>query len=138
MSTRTDIRDFYAALYAGLDGIDTVYRGRRRHIPENALPAVCVYVESEEKGPGQIGGSDMMERRLSVVSEIHVNGTNLQTVEETLDTLCAAREAALFADETLGGLVLDTAPQSDEYTINDEGRRPGGVAVCTDVAHFVA
>ena len=109
----------------------TVYAGRRGAIPENAIPAACVYVEGEEKQPAAMGSSHY-ERRVTVTTEIHVQENTTEAVKNALDALCARREDLMLTDETLGGLVHTITLQQDEYEIDEENRRPAGVAVCRD------
>ena len=131
MPDRTDIRSAVKTLCTGIAGIATVYTGRRRSIPESALPAICVYVEGEEKQRVALGSAEY-ERQMTVACEIHVQGASAEAVETSLDSFCALRETALLADTTLGGLVHTTTLLSDEYEIDEENRRPAGVAVCRD------
>jgi hypothetical protein len=137
MPARTEIRTALETIYEELSGIATVYIGRRRSIPAAALPAVCIYIDEEEKELSSTGKPRVFQREMSLVSEIHVNAANAQEAEELLDTLAAAREAAILADETLGGLVEYILPKADVYDIDEEGQRPAAVAACTDAVLYV-
>lgn len=137
MPTRTDIRAAVETLTEGLAGITTVYRGRKRSIPSDALPAACIYIEREEKELDTIGTPRTFQRALTIVTEIHVQANSAEAAENLLDTYTAAREDAVLADETLGGSVESIFPQSDDYELSEEGQRPGGVATCTDLVIYV-
>lgn len=138
MSTRTSIRSAIVTLCEGIDGIATVYAGRRRTIPETALPAICVYVEGEEKQLSSISTPRVYERQLTVTCEIHAQGNSPDAVEAALDGYCSDREDALLADETLGGLAIRTTLSSDEYEVDEDARRPAAVAICRDVILYRA
>lgn len=132
MPIRTDIRKALKTIYEAQPGITTVYLGRRRTIPQAALPAICIYVEDEEKQVAYAEKPRVFDRRLDIVSEIHVQAADPQAVEELLDLLCDVREAAVLADETLGGLVTEIVPVSDGYDVDESGSRPAAVAECRD------
>lgn len=132
MSKCTDIRNALKAIYTAMPGIATVYLGRQRSIPVHALPAICIYTENEEKALAHMGKPRVFDRGMDLVSEIHVQASTTQAAEELLDTLCAAREVAILNNETLGGLVDSILPVLDEYEIDEDGRKPAGVAECRD------
>lgn len=111
-----------------------VYASRRRTLPRGGMPACCVYVESEQKELSHMGSPPVFERRLTVVREIFAEATNRNT--DQLDALCEAVEAALLADETLGGLCLHIRPEADEYELSEEGGSPAGVATCRDMVTY--
>lgn len=136
-STRTDIRNALRTLYGDMTDIKTIYLGRRRAIPASAMPAICIYANGEEKELNSIGSPREFERKMEVVSEIHIQGTSTEAVEALLDQLCAVREAIVLSDETLSGMVESIFPDSDEYEVGEDGRTPGAVAICTDVAVYV-
>lgn len=137
MTTRTDIRSALKTIIEGVEGITTVYLGRRRSIPETALPAACIYVESENKEPDTLNSGEYT-RTLTLVTEIHVQANSAEAAETLLDTLCDRRETAIAADETLGGLVERIDFDADEYTAEEDARRPAAVAVCRDSALYTA
>lgn len=135
MATRTQIRDAIKAVAESIDGITTVYVGRRRAIPESKLPAACVYVEREIKELDRLG-SDENARRLEIITEIHLQANTAEAVEEELDTLCAARETAMLADAALDALIFDITFVEDEYQAVEDVRRPAGVALCRDALTY--
>jgi len=137
MSTRTDIRNAVKTISEAVSGITTVYIGRRRTIPASALPALCIYIEEEEKELNSMATPRTFVRQMAITSELHATAASAQAAEELLDTLTAARETAILADETLTGLVESIFPASDEYNIDEEGSRPAAVAICRDVVIYV-
>jgi hypothetical protein len=137
MSTprRTEIRD---AVVAAINTIGAfggrVHASRRRTLPRGGLPACCIYVEAEEKELSHMAPAPVFERRLKVVREIFTEAGDRNAGQ--LDELCALSEAALLADETLGGLCMHIRPESDEYDMSEEGAAPAAVAVCRDTATY--
>lgn len=138
MPARTDIRNAVKTILEAIAGITTVYIGRHRAIPPETLPAACVYINREDRELETIGSPREFARRLEMVTEIHAQANDTKALEELLDTLCAARETAILADETLGGLVETIEPESDEYTLEEEATRPAGVAICRDQILYTA
>lgn len=132
MSKRTDIRNALKAVVETIDGFAParVFAGRRRSIPENLLPAICIYLENEEKTRAGVGSPLVFDRDSAFVVEIHVQAATAEAVETALDTHCQNLETALLADETLGGLSREILPGVDEYALEEDSRRPGGVAKC--------
>lgn len=135
MSKRTSIKTAYKTRMAEITGIRKVYLGRKLDIPPKYLPAICIYVEGEEKEPDTIG-PPKYARGLSVVTEIHVKADSAELAELQLDALCDLREAAILTDETLDGAVEAITFQSDKYDLSDAGNIPTAVATCTDLVHY--
>ena len=133
MNYKTAVRSALKKLYEEMPGVKTVYLGRRRGIPSAALPALCVYLESEEKTLANMGTPRAFDRTLRVETEIHVRGSNPEAAEELLDYLCTIREETILTDETLGGLVESILPTLDEYQLSEEPETAAAVAKCSDI-----
>ena len=136
MATRTDIRnEIVKALKTVPTFSNHVFAGRRRSIPRANLPACCVYIEDETKELDSIGRPRTFERQMTVVYEIYSAETSGSYDE--LDDLCAACEAALLLDETLGGYVEKILPASDQYEISEDGDHSGVFSESRAVVTYV-
>ena len=130
MPKRTDIRLKLKAVCEAIQGVKSVLLGRQRAIPRGKLSAICIYTENEEKALAHAGKPRVFDRGMDVMFEIHVQKNTTVEVEAELDLLCERLEAALLADETLGGLTREIQPVLDEYDLEEDARNPGGVAEC--------
>lgn len=134
-SKRSSVKAVYKTRMAAITGIQKVYVGRRLDIPQQYLPAICIYCREEGKELDTIGPAKYA-RGLAIVTEIHVKADSVELAELELDALCDLREAALLTDETLGGKVEAITFQSDEYALSESGNIPTAVATCADIVHY--
>lgn len=132
MSSRSDIRAAIATIAESLPSIKSVFIGRRRTIQPHQLPAACVYVEREAKELNSIQSPRSFRRELTVVTEFHIRADSPEAAELALDGLCAERDAALLANESLDGCAFSALPVSDQYEISEEAAAPAAVAICSD------
>ena len=132
MPNRTDIRAALKTICGAIDGIssESVLLGRRRAVPPHKLPVLCIYTESERKQLSVINSPLEFDRTLEVMFEIHAQGNTVEALEDQFDDLCEKLEAALLADESLGGLVREIVPVMDEYEFEEDSKNTGGVASC--------
>ena len=136
MTARTRIRQAVQTAYAAIPSIKQIYIGRRRTIPEASLPALVIYIEAEEKQLETLTPSPIYTRTITLITEIHARNQDPQQLEELLDTLCSARENALLADPTLGGLATDLRFISDTYDLTQDGQTPSSIAETSDQIEY--
>ena len=124
---RQQIRE---AVVQALTGLQTtgsnVYESRV--YPHDVLPSLAVYTVRDEPRQEQTLGQ-LVHRELTLVVEARAKPADGgPTVDDQLDTICAEVEAALMADQTLGGLVQGTELQETEIELSGELERPVGIA----------
>ena len=136
MATRTTLRNTLVTNIKTVAAFsDRVYAGRRRSLPRASLPACCVYMEQEEKELANIASTRTFMREMTVVLEIYSSDTAGDYTE--LDTLCAAVETAVLADETLNGLAMEIMPVSDQYEISEDGDFSGAFCESLYVVRYL-
>ena len=133
MPKRTDIRNALKTLMENeLPGVGQryIFLGRQRAIPAHLLPAICIYMENEEKTLASAGQPRQFDRGNDYIFEVHAQAATTQAVEDELDIWCERIETTLIANETLGGLVREIIPVIDAYDIEEDALKPAGVAEC--------
>lgn len=119
------IRASVVALLAGLPGIVTVAASRTAPFDDNELPALNVVNRGGTATPVTLTGDGPSDRQITVGIDIHVKASN--TVDDLLDDIAGAVEAALYAappETWLGGYVGEI---SDEPEFDEETNLPVGV-----------
>jgi len=136
-STRKKIRDAVKTVVttAGTFGAN-VYIGRRDAIPENKLPAACIYLGEEN-----IELASMNPRTYRVEQNVRVDAyvkkTGATGVEELMDIARDAVMDAVMEDHTLDGAVLDTNPTGSTPQVDEEsGVSLGAIAIDFEVLYF--
>lgn len=127
-----------AALKTQLAGLDTtggnVFENRVHNVPRDTLPALLISVESEDAE--RLSQAGDLLRTASIVVEARAEGGD--TLDDTLDTICAEVEAAIAADRTLGGLAKDTQPTGTDIPPFDGDVSPrSGMARMTFAVAYV-
>lgn len=136
-STRKKIRDAVKAAVTAAETFGAnVYIGRRDAIPENKLPAACIYLGEEKIELATMNPRTYrVEQDVSV--EAYVKKTSATGAEELMDTARDAVIDAVMTDHTLGGAVLDTNPTGSSPQVDEEsGVSLGAIAIDFEVLYF--
>lgn len=136
MSRKTDIRN---AIVTRLQGISTfagrVYPGRRHAMPTKNLPCACVYVLGSRKSSEELGGCIGLRERTFGVQLHCAPGEDL---DAKLDELTDQVEAALLADDDLGGLVSSFELDKEDYAFDEYTGEKLGMADARYTALYIA
>lgn len=126
---RKQVRDAIVArlIAAATAAGSNVFANRAKPLFVTELPAILVYTKNETV---EIANESPREyRRGLVVSlELVATGANEASVDDALDDLAEEVEAAIFEEETFGGLVTDTILGETEMELLQEGEKPIGAA----------
>lgn len=96
-----------------------VYGSRARVLTDAQLPALRVYTPQERVDTGsELLGDSMKAHRVELRVEAVAKAAD--TVENTIDAICEAVEAAIATDETLGGVTQWCAYQGTDIEYEDE------------------
>lgn len=106
-----------------------VYQTRIYPLEQSKLPGLCVYTRSEGTEYVTVSYPRRQERTLEVVIEVYASGTS--NLDNTLDTVSAQVEEALYADVTRGGYAKDTKVIAFEADFDGSGEQPVGVGRLT-------
>lgn len=123
---RKQIRD---ALVTRVTGLATtgarVYAHRYHEFNDDELPGLRVYADGEEKLGEYMGGRQ--QRRTTFVVEACAKV--LATLEDTLDQIALEVEAAIGAENTLGGLCKGGMAYEgiSGFEVQADGEKPVGV-----------
>lgn len=120
---RTAIRDDIVTALTGLTTTGSnVYPTRIYPVREESLPGLAIYTLSEDTSYQTINPPRTQNRILQVVVEAYVK--TVSDYDDTMDTISAEIEAALYTDLTRGGRAQDTRVISFEADISDQGDQP--------------
>lgn len=126
---RKAIREHVVVLVSNLETTGTnVFSGRGKPIPSSRLPALrvrAVAEASERHAGGKTSGENPLMRTFELGVSIHAAG---QEYDDTIDAAAAEVEAALGADPTLGGRVIDSVLSRTEFEEFADGDKPAGAA----------
>ncbi|OYD82505.1 hypothetical protein [Azospirillum brasilense] len=115
-------------------GSFTVYRGRRKTVPEDSLPALVMrtsIVSQEQVSAGVVRNLERM-----TVAAL-VKAATDRALDQALSDLSAAIQQAVEADHTLGGIAVDTnLSEADQATAEDEGIGGVGEAFAAFTVEF--
>ena len=106
-----------------------VYQTRLYPLEQAKLPGLCVYTRSESTDYVTVSYPRRQERTLEVIIEAYASGT--ANLDNTLDTISAQVEEALYADITRGGYAKDTKVIAFEADFDGSGEQPVGVGRLT-------
>ncbi|MGF7178434.1 hypothetical protein [Azospirillum doebereinerae] len=122
-SVRERVLAAFETLLGAVPGVVTVYRGRRKTVPEDKLPALVMRaapVSSDQESAAVVRNVE----RIAVTA--FAKDSTDAGLDRALAALWAALQRAVEADPTLGGLVVDTnLVEADQGAADDEG--VGGV-----------
>lgn len=128
MHKRTEIRQFIISAITNTETLGAnVFGSRVYPLEQTALPSACVYTVREESERKTIGGGSL-HRNLAVRIDVYVAGLN---IDDACDQVAEEVEAALAADKTFGGHVIDSMLNSTEINFSDDGDKPNGLMSLT-------
>jgi hypothetical protein len=104
---------------------DRVFPSRAAPIYKQSSRAILVYTK-EEPAQVSIEAPREYERGLVVQLELVASSENEMLLDDVLDDFAEQVEAAIFEDETHGGLVSDTILGDTEIELLSEGEKPIG------------
>ena len=133
---RKQIRDRIAALLASGVALvgGRVYKSRVYALTQSKLPAITVYIGSEDSSLFTLGSKTLM-RTVSVSVDIYENAT--ASLDDNLDALAVQVEESIAADFQLNGLAKDAVLVSTEIDFSGESEQPVGVARLTFNVRYV-
>lgn len=127
---RKSIRDTLVTTLTGLTTTGArVYPSRVYPFADAALPGLAIYTQAEAVEYLSMTRPRTQGRALSARVEVYVKGVG--DYDDSIDTICAEIEAALYADITLGGLVKDVQVKAFEVEFSGEGDQPMARATLT-------
>lgn len=136
MHRRRIVRDAAVAQLGGmpLTG-QRVFNSRARPVSEDQLPALRVYTPAESRDPGSdvLGDSGTMHR---IEIRVEVLAKAADQVENGVDAICEQVEAAIRADESLGGVTQWCAYQSTEIEYEDEDQTVMQATLSFEAVHI--
>lgn len=131
------IRDNIVTTLTGLTTTGAkVYKSRVYPVNEAALPALAIYTLSEDLSYLTINPPRTIDRQLTVAVEMYVKAVS--AYDDTLDTICAEVEAALYADTTRGGYAKDTRISAFEADFSGDGDQPMMAGRLTVDVHYTS
>ena len=123
---RQTVRHAFATAVTGLALTGSRVHKARKY-PLTVLPALRIFTPRDERGDDVLDDEALPSMRLiDVICEACAQATG--DVEDTVDAICEQVEAAIDADQTLGGEVQTTVYQQCEVVIDDTGEQPMVVA----------
>ena len=133
---RRQIREAAAALLTGLATTGArVYQSRVYALRDSDMPCLLITTDDETISASTIG-SLQLERSLKLTVRAVAKAT--ANLDDMLDQILAEVEVALNGN-TLGGLSLNTVPESITVQMDDSLEKPAGVATLTyAILYFTA
>lgn len=120
---RNAIRDNMTTSLTGLTTTGSnVFQTRIYPLADNKLPGLAIYTMSEDSEYQSISPPRTLHRKLEVIVEAYVKA--VADYDDTLDTICAEVEAALYTDLSRGGYAFDTRVVGFSADISDQGDQP--------------
>ena len=120
---RKQIRDAVKTAVETVTAFESrVYIGRHDALPPDQMPAAAVFLGDEklEKASGG-GGTVQYQVELEVAVEAYAKQAGDTLPEEQLDAYRESIIAAVVADPTLGGIVLDISPTGAVHMESSDG-----------------
>lgn len=120
---RKSIRDNVKTTLTGLTTTGSnVYQTRVYPLAEDKLPGIAIYTRSEDTEYQTVTVPRHQERTLVIAVEAYVKA--LTDYDDTLDSIAAEVEAALYTDLTRGGYARDTRVVSFDSQFSGDGDQP--------------
>lgn len=120
---RQSIRENVTTTLTGLTTTGSnVYQTRIYPVAEDKLPGIAIYTRTEDTEYQTITVPRTQERTLVIAVEAYVKALN--NYDDTLDTIAAEVEGALYADLTRGGYAKDTRVVSFDSQFSGDGDQP--------------
>jgi hypothetical protein len=127
---RTQIRNAVTTLLkSNTTAGNNVFEARAYPLDDPNLPALLVYTKQETVGEQSMSRPRTQHRELLLTVEAYVKANS--NADETIDTLALEIEQLIAADQTLGGLVKDTALDTTQMQFSDDGEKPISVMMIT-------
>lgn len=128
---RAQIRDRAVIVLTGLatTGIN-VFPSRQWPFNRDGsdLPALCVYtIDEEVRNDEDDFLSHIQTRHITLAVDGCAYAADFDTLDDSLDTIAAEVETAMFADQFLNGLAQGIDLLSSEVKLQDGAERPIGV-----------
>lgn len=105
-----------------------VYSNRVSAFWRSELPSISIFMRDEEATPRDLANKSYV-RKASLSFEIHAEA--VESLDEQLDKIADEIEAAIVADQSLGGTVLGSTLLSTEIELAGEATTPIGVLTLT-------
>lgn len=120
---RNAIRDNITTSLTGLTTTGSnVFQTRIYPLADAKLPGLAIYTMSEDSEYQSISPPRTLHRKLEVIVEAYVKA--VADYDDTLDTICAEVESALYTDLSRGGYAFDTRVVGFSADISDQGDQP--------------
>jgi hypothetical protein len=133
---RTSIRDNIKTTLTGLTTTGAnIFMSRVYPIGAAKLPGIILYTESESVNHLSMKPPRTQMRTMSVTAEIYVRGVS--DYDDTIDTISAEIETALYTDITRGGLARDTRVTGFAAQFSNDGDQPVAYAGVTIEVDYV-
>ena len=125
---RQQIREEIAAILGGLVSVPAanVFVSRAYPVNDESLPCVLIYSARDELMSEASAMSG--KRGYLLQTNVEVRVRPVAAADALTDTICAEIQAALAADDTLGGLVKDLDLYSTDIGFDGEAENPTGYA----------
>lgn len=123
-----------SAVIAAIPGGVTVHRVRLRALPASTTEAVCVRPVRADVAETDMSGRPITWRS-TVEVECYARATGATALDEAVDPLVSQVYAALLTDPSLGGAVVDVAPQSLAYDFDTDAEAVACATLVFSVFH---
>lgn len=128
------IREAFASrLQAALGATAKVFRATRRELGQGELPAVIVYSVSDRPEDDEQSQRYAHSRAYTLRAEIRVEG---RPEDDVTEGICDTIRAAVFQDDTLGGL-CHRAAWTEQAWDGDEGEWPLAGTILDFTFHYL-
>jgi len=119
---RKQIRDAVKEAVETISGFTAVHIGRHDALPAEQLPAAAVFLGDEKIEKGSFTSGAVQYRvELEIAVEAYAKPASGALVEELLDGYRESIIAAIMADPTLGGIVLEISPTGAVHLESSDG-----------------
>jgi hypothetical protein len=128
------IRDRLKTILTGLTPTGTnVFVSRVYPLDAASLPGLLIYTDEEASEPGAMRRS--LDRIVNGKIQGHVKPA-AGAIDDDLDAIAEAVEAAIEADSKLGGLAIFTSLESSTMEFDAESDKPVGIITMTYQIHY--
>ena len=125
---RKQIRDRIASVLAsGVTSVSSrVYTSRVYPMTSANLPAITVYIGSEQSNLITIGTTKSLGRRLAINIDIYARSTS--GLDDSIDAIAVEVEEAIAGDFTVNGLAKEAILSATNIEYSGEAEQPVGIA----------
>lgn len=121
---RNDLRDAIFTSLGTVGALAKVSKSRIYNFSTIQLPAASVYTLRERSTRDTVKAT--LSREVDVMIDVHVKATD--ALDDEIDTICAAIEAALGTDPKFGGKAIDSYLAETTIGLAKEAEQPTGLA----------